>query len=183
MSDLIDRQAAIDALMEILDRPNHAEFLYTDEIYKALSTLPSTQPTQKNYSNTLDALDCVSRQAAIDAVQEALAKMEHSNYFHIWTTTEVRVMVVERILKQLPTAEPRCYLGSPCEYQNPEIKIPIPTAEPKTGRWIADGQKQKHGYEWMHCSVCGFSDIDVPATHTNYCPNCGARMEGEDNGI
>ena len=44
MSDLIDRQAAIDALMEILDRPNHAEFLYTDEICKALEDLPSAQP-------------------------------------------------------------------------------------------------------------------------------------------
>ncbi len=45
--DTIYRQAAIDALMEILDRPNHAEFLYTDEIYKALSTLPSAQPERK----------------------------------------------------------------------------------------------------------------------------------------
>ena len=47
MSDLIDRQAAIDALMEILDRPNHAEFLYTDEICKALKALPSAQPEQR----------------------------------------------------------------------------------------------------------------------------------------
>ena len=47
MSDLISRQAAIDALMEILDRPNHAEFLYTDEICKALKALPSAQPEHK----------------------------------------------------------------------------------------------------------------------------------------
>ena len=46
MSDLFSRQAAIDALMEILDRPNHAEFLYTDEICKALGELPSAyRPT------------------------------------------------------------------------------------------------------------------------------------------
>lgn len=44
MSDLIDRKQAIDALMEILDRPKHAEFLYTDEICKALGELPSVQP-------------------------------------------------------------------------------------------------------------------------------------------
>ena len=56
--------------------------------------------------------------------------------------------------------------------------LPSVQPEPKTGVWIPDGQKQKHGYEWMHCSVCGFSDIDNPATHTNFCPNCGARMEG-----
>ena len=60
--------------------------------------------------------------------------------------------------------------------------LPYAQPEPKTGVWIPDGQKQKHGYEWMHCSVCGFSDIDNPATHTNFCPNCGARMEGEDDG-
>ena len=47
MSDTISRQAAIDALMEILDRPNHAEFLYTDEICKALKALPSAQPERK----------------------------------------------------------------------------------------------------------------------------------------
>lgn len=60
--------------------------------------------------------------------------------------------------------------------------LPSAQPEPKTGRWITDGQKQKHGYEWMHCSVCGFSDIDVPATHTNYCPNCGAKMEVNTDG-
>lgn len=40
-TDVISRQAAIDALMELLDRPNHAEFLYTDEICRALNYLPS----------------------------------------------------------------------------------------------------------------------------------------------
>ena len=45
--DAISRQAALDALMEILDRPNHAEFLYTDEICKALKALPSAQQERK----------------------------------------------------------------------------------------------------------------------------------------
>ena len=42
--DAISRYNAIDALMEILDRPNHAEFLYTDEICKVLNELPSVHP-------------------------------------------------------------------------------------------------------------------------------------------
>lgn len=42
MNDSINRQAAIDALMKIMDIPNHAEFLYTDEICKTLNDLPST---------------------------------------------------------------------------------------------------------------------------------------------
>ena len=41
IGELIYRQAAIDTLMEILDRPNHAEFLYTDEICGVLWNLPS----------------------------------------------------------------------------------------------------------------------------------------------
>ena len=44
---LIYAEDAIDALMEILDRPNHAEFLYTDEICRALNHLPSAQPRIK----------------------------------------------------------------------------------------------------------------------------------------
>lgn len=43
MADLIDRQAAIDALSAILDNPNHAEFLYGDEICKTLQDLPSAE--------------------------------------------------------------------------------------------------------------------------------------------
>lgn len=46
MKDTIYRQDAIDALMEILDRPNHAEFLYGDEIYRVLTQMPSAQPEQ-----------------------------------------------------------------------------------------------------------------------------------------
>ena len=46
MSDLISRQAAIDAFIEILDRPNHAEFLYTDEICEVLGRLPSAEPVR-----------------------------------------------------------------------------------------------------------------------------------------
>jgi hypothetical protein len=42
--ELISKQMAIEAFMEILDRPNHAEFLYTDEICRVLNHLPSAQP-------------------------------------------------------------------------------------------------------------------------------------------
>lgn len=59
----------------------------------------------------------------------------------------------------------------------------IPTAEPKTGRWIPQDWNDKSGtcttlvYCLPKCSVCGYSAIQ-----TNYCPNCGAKMEGEADG-
>ena len=55
----------------------------------------------------------------------------------------------------------------------------LPSAQ-KTGRWIHDGKDFPHGNDWIHCSVCGKLGINVPADLTNYCPNCGSRMEVED---
>lgn len=53
----------------------------------------------------------------------------------------------------------------------------MPTIEPKKGKWIHDGYDFPHGNDWIHCSICGKRGINVPADLTNYCPNCGARME------
>lgn len=67
--DTISRQAAIDALMEILDEPNHAEFLYTDEICKALNGLPSVQSEQR-------WIPCSER-----------LPEEYGEYYITWTTS------------------------------------------------------------------------------------------------
>lgn len=50
----------------------------------------------------------------------------------------------------------------------------IPTAEPKVGRWIrAEGE--------LICSICEypaeFNPLSSDFIETNYCPNCGAKME------
>lgn len=44
------------------------------------------------------------------------------------------------------------------------------TIEPKTGRWITDGWDAR-------CSECDWW-VDDDMT-SNYCPNCGAKMEEE----
>ena len=50
------------------------------------------------------------------------------------------------------------------------------TAEPKRGRWV-----ESCGGKWHSCSVCGgippfnFKGEDLL---TDYCPKCGARMDG-----
>ena len=57
-----------------------------------------------------------------------------------------------------------------------------PTIEPqrKKGEWIpqnlnkSDGMISTAVYYYPKCSVCGAS-----ANYTNFCPNCGARMEDE----
>lgn len=48
----------------------------------------------------------------------------------------------------------------------------LPSVNPtKTGYWIHDGSHWKN--RWI-CSKCGYKLIDV---QSNFCPNCGARME------
>ena len=49
-------------------------------------------------------------------------------------------------------------------------KMP-PIEERKIGKWIT---KSTSGEWFDSCSVCGHIEWDMP---TNYCPNCGARME------
>ena len=91
-------------------------------------------------------MDLIDRQAAIDVVKEELTAREHSQLFNIWTTAEVRFFVVEAILKQ------------------------IPTAKPKTGRWI----KMSDSYGTYHCcSRCGREGTRM----WKYCPHCGTKME------
>ena len=43
------------------------------------------------------------------------------------------------------------------------------------GKWVDDS----NGIEgaWNYCSVCGEQAIDL----YDYCPNCGARMDGEQH--
>ena len=45
------------------------------------------------------------------------------------------------------------------------------------GRWIS---KNNHGYEWVFvCSNCDYVDGYPFNDRPNYCPNCGAKMNGK----
>ena len=62
--------------------------------------------------------------------------------------------------------------------------VDLPSAdavEVRHGHWIHDGLDIPHGVDWMHCSECGNRNVYCPAAMTNYCPNCGARMDGEQD--
>ena len=53
-----------------------------------------------------------------------------------------------------------------------------PTIDPvKHGLW--EGVVNEHGEDEVVCSECGF--VNTPELMAdNYCPNCGARMDGDE---
>ena len=61
----------------------------------------------------------------------------------------------------------------------------LPTIEPKRGKWI-DGKYMGFDgcFVWhRECSECGYErDDDNPDKDTNFCPNCGAKMERSEDG-
>lgn len=55
-------------------------------------------------------------------------------------------------------------------------KLPAADVAPVVhGRWIADGD----GYHWTYnCSICAWKDGYPFNERHNFCPHCGARMDG-----
>lgn len=82
---------------------------------------------------------------------------------------------------------PNCYNGYSDAYDKACIigvleELPSAEVEPvKRGKWIYDNQ-----FHWYRasCSACGYMrSTDIKADNWNgwnYCPNCGAKMENED---
>lgn len=63
----------------------------------------------------------------------------------------------------------------------------VPTVEErKHGHWIETNECCTGAYEsldYYKCSVCGVVVLeDVDFGVGNYCPHCGAKMDGENNG-
>ena len=62
-----------------------------------------------------------------------------------------------------------------------------PVVEPKQGKWIrkkswSRGVGMGEVYGWyFECSVCGCLSEGSVNDAGNFCPNCGAKMEGADN--
>lgn len=99
--------------------------------------------------------DFISRQAAIEAFLTELTKRERKNLLHTWSTIEVKYFITE-MLEQLPSAQP----------------------ERKTGRWIPV-TNGRGGQECNQCHDYAPSYQSGAEYLSNFCPNCGAKMEVE----
>ena len=92
-------------------------------------------------------MDLISRQAAIDAIENAFDRETILNRF-------VRKIAISAV-RLLPPAQP----------------------ERKRGKWI---EYDTFAIISGRCSVCGWEAhlYEDDVVGMNYCPNCGARMDG-----
>ena len=58
---------------------------------------------------------------------------------------------------------------------------PIDVAPVVHGHFVHDGPRFSGGVDWWHCSSCGRLASGVE-TRFCYCPFCGAKMDGGDDG-
>ena len=113
--------------------------------------IPSAQPEERTETH---ACDCISRQAAIDAI-------ERNAYRHTY------IDQIVDIIKALPSAQPE---RKKSEWEEIEV--------------MADAYDISVVKTWaskMMCNQCGFTTIAIEGRFSqyNFCPNCGADMRGE----
>ena len=148
--------------------------------------------------------ELISRQAAIDGK----ICIQRSNGVEIYDDYAVPVEYLER----LPPAQLSTNLaevGTDCISRRQAIKATwqdtgytdpfnvmtairdriqqLPPIQPKRGRWIRTGSGSL--YDHYECSECGkapkwdcMGDNRWRIAFTEFCPNCGAKMEGEHDG-
>lgn len=107
--------------------------------------------------------DLIDRQAAIKEIENEFAEVLTSHGYDSFEKADIFYQwYCEGLMKAIGILL--------------DMEAEQPSAEPKTGRWIVIDETEPRRYG---CSNCKRLVWHVE----NYCPNCGARMEGEDNGI
>lgn len=159
MDDTVFRQAVIDAINALHEKPN----AWLDSAVDAVMMLPSAQ-----FATDINVGDKISRQEAIDVLTRKSTQLhglhwgEHPEAPHI----ESGVLSSIEIIRELPSAQP----------------------QRRTGKWISEVKGKKAIIDEYgnvtcsaHCSECGdwLTASDEYACRGRYCPSCGADMRGE----
>ena len=134
--------------------------------------------------------DCISRQAAISAICNACGKIDcdkmdkceklqlppvSCSEFPNNSGTISREAVADAINGIECTRHTTWYEF----YQKVMTAVEkLPPAEPKTGKWVDTGSNEEWYAREYRCSECG----DTMLGEANFCPNCGCRMDGGEQG-
>ena len=155
---LIDADAIYPWYMDAFDfDPNEVRFSMND-IRDNLDNIP-THPTP---SNTLGALDCVERQAVIDALDEIRhALWEIDIPSHTVPEYVEHHEQVQSVWKLLDKKQKELYV------------LPYAQPERKKGEWI------RNDNDTYSCSVCQSWIPEEQHYYARYCLYCSADMRGE----
>ena len=117
--------------------------------------------------------DCISRQATINALWEALHEYENKIEKQFIDSEELNVAdwIQHRVFVQNMSDIDRQTV----------LSVPSVTPQPKRGKWIPHIVNDK--YESIDRDVCSECHTCFYGERTGdwkYCPNCGAKMESEE---
>lgn len=143
MSDLIDRQMAINEIMALIEEPDDDFNEGVRNSAVVIYQLPSAQ---------INALDCVSRQAAIDALGEEPEVWDDDDEYGMGMRAEW--CRIKKIIEKLPSANPNR----------------------KKGKWIKISPANIY-----ECSECGKNVMTDDISAYDFCHGCGVDMRGESD--
>jgi hypothetical protein len=146
MSDLIDREA----LLRQIDIDSEGEPGYYGDTWKFIDTIKSMPPAELSTNLASLGTDCISRQAAIDAI----GKVSDELYENI---------------KKGATFPQRQWFDGMAQAQS--ILENLPSAQPEEASVIL-GVSKDGVRLWYKCSVCG----EPANADDNYCCNCGRKF-------
>lgn len=110
--------------------------------------------------------DLIERKRTKDAVDCMLALLR--------VPQDMREEAIDLFINRIPNAETTGALDDAIQEY---IKDGYILAEPKVGKWIRDG----HHIRCNKCySAMCYMDREGDVIPQNYCPNCGAKMEGSE---
>ena len=183
--DTISRQAAIDALKQFKPEiiPHEKARSYVEEtidtMYDRIEELPSVQPV----ATDTNVGDTTHKNVIYSPVQMAMDYAVNAMDFSASSDTISRQAAIDGLAKLVPYVicdeSTESYTEGLSDAYN--LICQLPSAE-RRGGWI-DGKRMRFDgtFHWFRqCSECLYArEDDTPEKDTNYCPDCGAKMQKE----
>lgn len=124
------------------------------------------------------AKEYIEREALMNQLMKKKADVANKRYTEGFNDALLRIRSMVHSAKAADVV--------PMEYHERCLEIEIQkrlAIEPKHGRWVPIKRKNIWGDETdvLECSACKKSDVDGKGItkRSDYCPDCGARMDGE----
>ena len=119
MDDLISRRAAIWALDNVRVQRDDSWYTYYQQALDAMSKLPAVQPDHNADVSKKAEGDCISRQAAIEAICKACSMVEDFHKCDYYPETSALLCDELVALRELPPVQPEPH-WIPCGERLPE---------------------------------------------------------------